>query len=329
MRVSGFPRVLESFISTLGVTVKLRSRNTSAVEKQSGVSVGKKWGRSHPAVRKYWRQQKLHGSGGKWRTRTDGSPAQIGQRFRKEKRARHVVGPSVKTGSLNHKLIVPTMEGEGRKPREIKPKGHYQTEDVLAKRTTGDKIWLNPNLPENVDGIDIQKRVLTHEEKYWILKDHGTPDQEARLEAEKAELQGLTPEQVAKYHAVLDTVSNGKRWGEKEKPKEPEKETKPKPVKIGKKQRERKGMTHLERMHLLSFAQEHELDSQEVDSKLSYWENKSHLEELAKAKGISEEQLHGSEAKITEDVSAHEEYLHNLRNELESAGYTVNEPEGM
>jgi hypothetical protein len=96
--------------------------------------------------------------------------------------------------------------------------------------------------------------------------------------------------------------------------------------KIGKKPKPRTGMGHLERMHLLSFAKEHELDSQEIDGKIGYYENKAHLEELAKQKGVSEEELHGKEVKIEEDVASHEEYLNNLKNELEEAGYKVELP---
>lgn len=87
-----------------------------------------------------------------------------------------------------------------------------QANDVLAKRMKDGGVWLHPNLPEKVDGIDVQNRVLTHEVKYWTLRDHGVSEAEARLEAERAELVGLSNEQIIKYHAVLDTVSNGKRW---------------------------------------------------------------------------------------------------------------------
>lgn len=168
------------------------------------------------------RQQKLSGkSKGKWRTRTSGSEAQIGQKYRKQRLGRHVIGPKLKTRSLSHKLILPTREGEGKKPREIKPRA----------------------------------------------------------------------------------------------------------VKIPKKPKLRTGMTHLEKMHLLSMAKQHELDPQEIDSKIGYYENKRHLEELAKEKGVSEEEIKGSEAAQEEMVSAHEEYLHHLVSELVESGYRVIGPE--
>jgi hypothetical protein len=100
----------------------------------------------------------------------------------------------------------------------------------------------------------------------------------------------------------------------------------PRPIRV-KKERPQAGMSHLEKMHLLSQCKELEIDPQEIDSSINYYENKKHLEDLAKQKGVSEEELHGQEAKIEADVSAHEEYLNQIRNELESAGYRVVEPE--
>jgi hypothetical protein len=101
---------------------------------------------------------------------------------------------------------------------------------------------------------------------------------------------------------------------------------KPKAVKIGKKPRERKGMGYIEKMHLESFVKEHELDRQEIDSTLTYQENKKHLEDLAKAKGVSEEEIKGKETAVEEDVSQHEQYLAQLTSELEEAGYKVIPP---
>lgn len=96
------------------------------------------------------------------------------------------------------------------RPRGFKK--HPQANDILAKRLSNGEVWLNPNLPEKVDSIDVQNRVLIHEVKYWTLKDHGVPEDQARLEAERAELCGLTKEEIAKYTAILDTISNGQRW---------------------------------------------------------------------------------------------------------------------
>ena len=104
-------------------------------------------------------------------------------------------------------------------------------------------------------------------------------------------------------------------------------EIKPKAVKIGKKPRERKGMGYIEKMHLESFVKEHELDRQEIDSTLTYQENKKHLEDLAKAKGVSEEEIKGKEKVVEEDVSRHEEYLAQLKSELEQWGYQVTDPD--
>jgi len=97
-------------------------------------------------------------------------------------------------------------------------------------------------------------------------------------------------------------------------------------VKVSKKPKPKTEMTHIEKMHLLTFAKKYELDTQEVDNTLNYYENKKHLEGLAREKGFSQEEIEGSKAALEEDVSQHEEYLHSLRNELEEAGYTVIEP---
>jgi hypothetical protein len=169
------------------------------------------------------RQQKLGKSKGKWRTRTSGSEAQIGQRFRKQRRARHVVNPNLKTRSLSHKLILPDREGVARKPREIKPKA----------------------------------------------------------------------------------------------------------VRIGKKPHERHKMTGIEKAHLTAFAKKQGIDIQEIDSKINFHENKQHLTEMAKAKGATETEIHGSESAIQEAEAQHASYLHQLANELEAAGYKVEAPEGM
>jgi hypothetical protein len=231
------------------------------------------------------RQQKLSSKGGNvWRTRTVGSPGQIGLRFHSAKRTRHVIGPSVKTRSLNHKLILPTREGEGRKPREIKPKETVTPTQIEIDKEILEKLKEAPNLSKEA----VVDQVSGHKHSNTLVQE----------EYEKLEKQGKIKKQ-------------------------------PKAVKVGKKKREHTGMTHLERMHLLSQAKELELDPQEIDSKIGYYENKKHLEELARHKGVSEEELHGKEAAISADVASHEEYLHSLRNELEAAGYTVPEPEGI
>lgn len=77
---------------------------------------------------------------------------------------------------------------------------------ALAKRRA-DGIWINPNIPESVDGIKVRDRVLAYELQYWKFRDQGCSESKARLRASRLEHSGLTKEQIAKYDAVLDTVS--------------------------------------------------------------------------------------------------------------------------
>ena len=139
----------------------------------------------------------------------------------------------------------------------------------------------------------------------------------------------------AKVDADLSTEENKKRLDslvemivdqEKRKEEKIKEATAERRVKIGKKPKPKTEMTHIEKMHLLTFAKKHELDTQEIDNTLNYYENKKHLEGLAREKGVSEEEIVGSKASLEEDVSQHEAYLNQLRNELEEAGYTVYGP---
>jgi hypothetical protein len=187
------------------------------------------------------KQRKLSGSSGKWHTRTSGSEAQIGQHYRKVKRVRRV-GPKLKTRSLSHKLIVPTREGVGRKPRLIKP--HVS------------KVPVKPEAHVEIP----KKKPLKHAVKMWRIK--------------------------------------------------------PKP---------RTGMTHLEDMHLLAYARNHEIDSAEIDHSLTYWENKEHLEDLTKGKGVGFD-LEMEQEREEETVAQHEAYLSMVKDQLEQEGFKISEP---
>jgi hypothetical protein len=197
----------------------------------------------------HWlRQQKLAGkSSGSWGTRTEGSAAQIGLKYRKQRRARHVLSPTVQTRSLQHRLVVPSREGQGRKPRMIKP--HVSKVPIVSKV---------PVKPEA--HVEIPKKKLPkHAVKMWRIKPK---------------------------HQV--------------------------------------GMTHLEDMHLLAYARNHEIDSAEIDHSLTYWENKEHLQDMAKGKGSFDIEM--EEEREEEAVSQHELYLSQLKNELEQQGFKVSGP---
>ena len=85
-------------------------------------------------------------------------------------------------------------------------------------------------------------------------------------------------------------------------------------------------MTHIERMHLLAACKKFELDPQEIDNTLNYYENKKHLQELASEKGFSEAEITSAEQEQKEWTSQYETYLNQLKGELKSAGYQVIEP---
>jgi len=111
----------------------------------------------------------------------------------------------------------------------------------------------------------------------------------------------------------------------------PKAKAKPKRVKKPKKHKikpskPRMKMTHIEKMHLLASAKEFNIDPQEIDNTLTYYENKKHIHEMARAKGVSEMEISASEKESKEWASQYQEYLGNLKGELEGAGYTVTSP---
>lgn len=88
----------------------------------------------------------------------------------------------------------------------------------------------------------------------------------------------------------------------------------------------RKKLTHIEKMHLLASCKQFNIDPQEIDSKIDYYENKRHIQEMAKMKGYSEAEITSVESEQKKRVVQYEEYLHNLKNELEEAGYVITSP---
>lgn len=121
-----------------------------------------------------------------------------------------------------------------------------------------------------------------------------------------------------------------KKAEKKPKPKteEPKKVEKKTHVKIPRKKRARpKKMTHIERMHLLAACKKFGVDPQEIDSNISYYENKKHIQDLAKMRGYSKAEVTSSEQEARAVSSQYAQYLSSLRSELESAGYTVSGPE--
>jgi len=108
---------------------------------------------------------------------------------------------------------------------------------------------------------------------------------------------------------------------------EPKKPREPVALKpIAKKQPVVRKMSGIERRHLLAFCKQFELDPQEIDDSITYYENKDHLQELARERGVSEEEIVGAEQQIDLITAQYEQYLGHLRSELESAGYVISEP---
>jgi len=131
----------------------------------------------------------------------------------------------------------------------------------------------------------------------------------------------------------------GKPEPEKEEKKEESKEAKPKEEpekteaarskapKIPKKPKPKPpGMTAIERMHLLAACKQFSVDTQEIDSNVSYGENKKHVQEMAKMKGFSRSEIAGLETEQKEWTQGYENYLNSLKGELEGAGYVIREP---
>jgi len=136
------------------------------------------------------------------------------------------------------------------------------------------------------------------------------------------------PSEIVRHSYECDKFSE--RWGKdtpvtKPKPKA-KRIKKPKKRKI-KPPKPRQKLTHVERMHLLAACKQFGIDPQEVDNKIDYYENKKHVQTLAKMKGYSEQEISSMEQEQREWASQYQGYLNNLKSELESAGYEVSSPE--
>ena len=123
-----------------------------------------------------------------------------------------------------------------------------------------------------------------------------------------------------KVQATIRALERIKKEVESGKIKGPKK---PKRLKIPKKKRISKKMTHIEKMHLRAKCQAWNIDPQEVDNTLTYYENKRHLHSLAKDKGITEAEISSSDREARQWSSQYEGYVSQLKSELEGAGYEV------
>ncbi len=132
------------------------------------------------------------------------------------------------------------------------------------------------------------------------------------------------------------TKATKKKPTKKEKPKKKEagKEATEKPkrkrkstLKIPRKKRRRpRKMTYIERMHLKAACKKFGVDPQEIDESITYYENKKHIQDLARMKGYTQAEITSEKQEREEWTQQYEQYLSNLQGELEDAGYTVTPP---
>lgn len=142
---------------------------------------------------------------------------------------------------------------------------------------------------------------------------------DAKLKAQLA----MTPEEWANQPNRRDLPNVDYPGGRK---KKPQKRVKRLPKKQKLKAQKRVKMSGVEKMHLSAMTKQFMIDPYEIDSTLTYSENKRHLKDLAKQKGYSEGEISGAETEKAEWVSQQEQYFSQLRGELESAGYKVTMP---
>ena len=109
---------------------------------------------------------------------------------------------------------------------------------------------------------------------------------------------------------------------ESEKKQEPPKEL-PKPakkepqvkrfkVKIEHKTKDQTKMTYIEKAHLKALAKNYSIDSAEIDSTISYEENKDHLMQQAKANSYSQDDIQKAELESDRWKGAYEDFLENV-----------------
>jgi hypothetical protein len=71
------------------------------------------------------------------------------------------------------------------------------------------RIWVNPKVPSRFRGINVRKRLLTHEKTEIKLRKLGLPYKHAHKLATKVEHKGLSRKQVAVYEGLLGAIA---RW---------------------------------------------------------------------------------------------------------------------
>jgi hypothetical protein len=73
-----------------------------------------------------------------------------------------------------------------------------------------------------------------------------------------------------------------------------------------------KSMLPLEKWHLLQFCKKNDIDTQEIDNTLTYWENKNHLIELIPSK----EDFEIDKLQLIDNIETYQELIDILKEEL-------------
>jgi len=235
-----------------------------------------------------WKVKKPKGKG--WKTRRKGSPAQIGQKFKAKTKPK-----PIKTKATSFRIALP----EKRKPPMHTPKKKQPLTET--QREIREKI-LNKTKFYEQQGWEIRKNDII---KQVAAGKHS--DTLVKEQFEALERQGM----IKRVHKPERKTKKLKKPAKKHKIKPP---------------KPRMKMTHIEKMHLLAQCKQFNVDPQEIDNTITYYENKKHVQEMAQAKGFSEEEIKGVEGQQREVASQMERYYGNLKSELEEVGYIVQSP---
>jgi hypothetical protein len=200
-------------------------------------------------------------------------------------------------------LTTPTVQKFKRPTpkRHFKLKPERKLEEPKEKETELENYFYNKLKAE---GVSPPKKAIAPTNSWWLAFD-------AKVDANQS-----TKENKKNLDPLIEMIVD------QEKRKE-EMIRKGKPLKLKKEVKPPKKMSHIEMVHLLSFSKRFELDAQEIDKEINYYENKKHLEDLASEKGFSFAEVHGFEEEAETWTAQYDQYLGNMKSELELAGYQV------
>jgi hypothetical protein len=138
-----------------------------------------------------------------------------------------------------------------------------------------------------------------------------------KAEAKKTKKQPSKPEPVVKE--VKPSKPERKKRARKAK-------RKAKPIKVSKRQ-VKEDMIYIEIKHLRDACDKFGVDPQEIDNTLSYSENKKHIHEMARKRGITEQEFSGEKEAMKQWKGQKTHYFDYMANQLEEAGFNVQRPD--